>query len=352
LSFASGRASRGGVSVTHLHRGGDDPVRVLMVADLGVTAVPLEGPVSHFADVVVDRLWLRMRRGLDVDVLQEPWAALHAIAGSFASWSSSEYDLVVFVVDPPEVLADHEQRGLTAILQSVLMRLVLTTRVVLVALEPEDDAPRHRRATEFSSDLMAAARSPAVRLTMLQIPQGRAGSADAVARHLQIAIGIVAPLALAEIEVAEDFDSPFASSPALSRRLGHITEMARSAFGTDAAALNLADNGRLTTIACEGGDLGVQSLAGSLCDLTIGHDVLVVVSDTAAVPLLRGFRAVRARQPVRFYAGYPISAPGRPGLGALCVYDRAPHERDEFDFTMLRDLALLAEGELAEAGLH
>lgn len=344
-SSASGRTNRGAVSVTRLHRDGDDALRVLMVADVGVTAAPRDAATSHFADQVTDRLWLRMRRGFDVDVVQEPWGALRAIAASFASWTRSPYDLVVFVVDPAQMPGVREQRGFLATLQSVLMHLALSTRVVLVILESDEGSARHRRMTDFSTKLLDAVRSPSVRLSTMQIPQSQAGSADAIAQHLQLALRAVRPLILPLFD-----HTATVLDPQLSRRLTRITQTARSAFDTDIAAVSIAENGRLTTVACDGAERGTQSQEGSLCDLTIGSDDLVVVTDTWAEPDLQHHRAVKAADSIRFYAGHPMNAPGRPGFGALCVYDRKPHRRSEFDFTLLRDLALLAEGELADSG--
>jgi hypothetical protein len=52
---------------------------------------------------------------------------------------------------------------------------------------------------------------------------------------------------------------------------------------------------------------------------------------------------------LRFYAACPIrSSTGEP-IGVLCIWDLVPHARREFDFTFLRDFALLAEGELIAA---
>ena len=318
-------------------------MRVLMVADPGVTAVPHGGAASHFADVVVDRLWLRLRRGLEVDVLQEPWAALHAIARSFASWPLSPYDLVVFVVDPPETLGGLEQRSLAAVLQSVLMQLLRTTRVVLVALEQEDGSAR-RPTDALPPDLLGTLRVPSERLTVMRIRPGRDGSADAVAEHLQAAVAGTPPTASGDAGDA-------GTSAELDRRLAHITRMTRSVYDVDIAAVHVTEHDRLRTIACDGAERGERPQARSLGGLTLGQDRLVVVGDTSAVPALRTFPAVQAPRSIRFYAGHPISAPDRPGFAALCVYDRAPHERAEFDFAVLRDLALLVEGELTAAGL-
>lgn len=306
----AGAAGRRGFAATRLHRDGEGALRVLLVADAGTAPMLGEDAASRFADDVTDRLWLRLRRGLDVDLLHDTRAVLHAIAGSFTASPRTPYDLVAFVIDPPELLGSRERRGLIAILQSALMQVVTTTRVALIVLDREDGSSRHR-VLELGRELTDAARSSTVRLSVMQVRQGRGGSADAVAQHLQLAFTDTAPLL---------DDATGASS--LDRRLEHIVQLVRSAFDTDVAAVNLAERGTLTTIACDGAETGDQPLSGSLCDLTIGGEGLVVVADTFAVPALWSHRAVLAPRPIRFYAGFPISAPGRPGFGALCVYDR------------------------------
>jgi GAF domain-containing protein len=50
---------------------------------------------------------------------------------------------------------------------------------------------------------------------------------------------------------------------------------------------------------------------------------------------------------IRFYAGHPLRAPAGHRVGTLCVMDHRPRELGAADLEALRDLAALAEAELA-----
>ena len=46
---------------------------------------------------------------------------------------------------------------------------------------------------------------------------------------------------------------------------------------------------------------------------------------------------------MRFYAGYPLEAPGGERIGALCVIHREPRTFSSADAATLRSLALTAQ---------
>ena len=50
---------------------------------------------------------------------------------------------------------------------------------------------------------------------------------------------------------------------------------------------------------------------------------------------------------IRYYAGFPVDAPGGQRIGALCVFDTVPHAADDIDVELLRGLAQLVQDELA-----
>ena len=50
---------------------------------------------------------------------------------------------------------------------------------------------------------------------------------------------------------------------------------------------------------------------------------------------------------IRFYAGCPLVVPNGSKLGTLCLIDRVPRDLSEEDMALLRDLARMAEQELA-----
>jgi len=54
---------------------------------------------------------------------------------------------------------------------------------------------------------------------------------------------------------------------------------------------------------------------------------------------------------IRFYAGHPITAPGGEPIGTFCVFDDTPRDTAEFDEETLRELAAMAEAEIASLSL-
>ena len=81
------------------------------------------------------------------------------------------------------------------------------------------------------------------------------------------------------------------------------------------------------------------------CGVTVEHADGLMVSDLALDERFQSFDLV-ARGAVRFYAGYPVTAPGGEPIGALCVFDSQPRAAHDVDFAVLRHLARLVSDEL------
>ena len=81
-------------------------------------------------------------------------------------------------------------------------------------------------------------------------------------------------------------------------------------------------------------------------------DDLLVVPDATLDPRFADNPMVLGDDHIRFYAGHVVrEATGLP-IGALCVVDRVPRELSERDRAVLRDLAAMAEEELARGSHH
>lgn len=126
-------------------------------------------------------------------------------------------------------------------------------------------------------------------------------------------------------------------------RFSRITRLAITLFGVTNSAVNLVDRDRVWSRALAGpGDRTVPR-DRSLCNVTITQDQVFVVPDIPA-----DARAAAIAGPeASFYAGFPLYAPGGERVGALCVYDPQPRSFSAHDETTLRDLAALAQQELA-----
>ncbi len=125
-------------------------------------------------------------------------------------------------------------------------------------------------------------------------------------------------------------------------RFDLIVRRAQQYFGVKSAAFTLIDEDRQWNKSTVGFDESEIPLADSFCATTIRAARPFVVMDS-----LLDHRAP-AGTPFRFYAGYPVESPDGSRIGALCVFDPEPHEVTDFDVTVLRDLALLVQDELAE----
>ena len=127
-----------------------------------------------------------------------------------------------------------------------------------------------------------------------------------------------------------------------------IVEMARDMLGVDSASLNLIDRDRQWTKAAAGLDARDVPRDDAVCNTTIQTPGVYVVEDMDADPAYAHSSWREAQGHVRFYAGYPLEAPGGERVGALCVMDRSPRHFTRSETAMLRDLALRAQAVLWE----
>jgi hypothetical protein len=128
----------------------------------------------------------------------------------------------------------------------------------------------------------------------------------------------------------------------------NLVESARRAFGTEVALLSVLDDDRQWHLATAGLAPADIPPTSSFCGTTIQTDNGLIIPDTLDDPRFRDSPVVTAGPKVRFYAGFPIEAPGGERLGALCVIDPQPRRRqsDLADIALLRELALQVQREL------
>jgi hypothetical protein len=132
-------------------------------------------------------------------------------------------------------------------------------------------------------------------------------------------------------------DSP--PDPSVDR----IVTMARDMLGVDAASLNFIDHDRMWSKATAGIAVGEVPRDATICDVTIRTPGVHVIEDVRADPEFRNAAWLASREGIRFYAGYPLEAPGGERVGALCVVDREPRTFTAADAATLRSLALAAQ---------
>lgn len=134
-------------------------------------------------------------------------------------------------------------------------------------------------------------------------------------------------------------------------RFDRLTRLAKRLFGVPIALVSLVDEDRNWFKSCQGLGVSETSRDISFCGHAILGDDIFLVSDAALDDRFRDNPLVTNEPYIRFYAGYPLTVATGSKLGTLCVIDREPREFSEDDLALLRDLARMAEQELAAVQL-
>lgn len=134
-------------------------------------------------------------------------------------------------------------------------------------------------------------------------------------------------------------------------RFDRVTRLAKRLFGTKIALVSLVDADRQWFKSCQGLNATETGRDISFCGHAIlGNDVLVV-NDTHIDERFSDNPLVTEDPSIRFYAGYPLSAPNGQKIGTLCIIDSEAREMPEEDLQLLRELGQMVEEELAVASV-
>lgn len=132
-------------------------------------------------------------------------------------------------------------------------------------------------------------------------------------------------------------------------RFDRVTRLARRLFDVDEALVNLIDRERQWTKSTSLGPQGNGNVVPrdeSFCTTAILHPEGIVVEDATLDDRFKHNPNVTGTDHVRFYAGWPLAAPGGQRVGTLCLVDSRPRQLSGIDRELLRDLALWVEKEL------
>lgn len=353
---------RGRFTVTRLHRRGASPERVLVIgSQIALGSDRRHRDAVALSDLLADRLWLRSRRGVDLDVLWELRPVLRAVRGGLSAWRLWRYDAVVVVAParlsglPPRL----RMLGVLRLLRSVIRELAAASHVLVVTLEPRTAARRwahHHTGSAFAPGLrIEGSGSPLV--DALTVPDDPAIGADMIAgRLIDVLGGVTAPSrsapesrGTAEEQGRQRAVDALAVSPDLTSRLRQIAVMARNTFETEFAEIDVVGGGRQHTLAAAGLPSPDLPRPLSLGAKAIRSDGVTVIED-AVLAFGRDGTPEADGRPIRFYAAYPLESLEGYRIGVLCVFDTVAVPEAEVDVEALRDLALLAEAELLHHG--
>jgi diguanylate cyclase (GGDEF)-like protein len=130
-------------------------------------------------------------------------------------------------------------------------------------------------------------------------------------------------------------------------RFDRITRLAQRVFKTEAAQVTLLDRERLWFKSSQGFGGEEAKREETFCAHAILDPGTTVVPDARLDERFADNPHVLGAPGVRFYAGHPIQSPDGEPVGTLCVFDGSPRVESEFDGETLRELAAMAEAEIA-----
>ncbi len=139
------------------------------------------------------------------------------------------------------------------------------------------------------------------------------------------------------------------SSP--EERFDRLTRLAKRLFGVPIALVSLVDSDRQWFKSCVGLDATETPRDISFCGHAILGDDIFMIADATLDERFHDNPLVVNEPHIRFYAGCPLKVANGSRLGTLCIIDRDPRVFDEDDVALLRDLARMAEQELAAVQL-
>jgi len=134
-------------------------------------------------------------------------------------------------------------------------------------------------------------------------------------------------------------------------RFDRVTRLAKQVFATPIALVSLVDQDRQWFKSRQGLDATETPRDISFCGHAILDDKIMVVNNAAEDQRFCDNPLVTCDPNIRFYAGYPLSAPDGSRVGTLCVIDRQPRKISNEQLQLLRELGRMIEEELVAANM-
>ena len=138
---------------------------------------------------------------------------------------------------------------------------------------------------------------------------------------------------------------------AAEERFDRLTRLAKRLFNVPIALVSLVDENRQWFKSCMGLRASETGRDISFCGHAILGDDLFVIPNALEDESFRDNPLVTSEPYIRFYAGYPLKHINGQKLGILCLIDTEPRQLSPEDVEDFKDLALMAERELAAVEL-
>lgn len=130
-------------------------------------------------------------------------------------------------------------------------------------------------------------------------------------------------------------------------RFDRLTRLARRLFDVPIALVSLVDSNRQWFKSCQGLAATETPRDVSFCAHAILGDQILMIPDAGSDERFHDNPLVIGEPKIRFYAGCPLKVGNGSNIGTLCLLDTRPRVLDAEDRGLLRDLASMAEREIA-----
>ena len=130
-------------------------------------------------------------------------------------------------------------------------------------------------------------------------------------------------------------------------RFDRLTRLAKRMFGVPISLVTLVDGDRQWFKSRQGLEATETPRNISFCGHAILGDDAFVVENALKDDRFSDNPLVADDPNIRFYAGHPLSVAEGGNMGTLCLIDVEPREFSEEDRQLLKDLAVMAEREIA-----
>lgn len=130
-------------------------------------------------------------------------------------------------------------------------------------------------------------------------------------------------------------------------RFDRLTRLARRLFDVPIALVSLVDSNRQWFKSCQGLTLTETPRDVSFCAHAILSDQILMIPDAGSDERFQDNPLVTGEPRIRFYAGCPLKVGNGSNVGTLCLLDTRPRVLDAEERGLLRDLASMAEQEIA-----
>ncbi|PYY88725.1 GGDEF domain-containing protein [Pseudomonas sp. TKO26] len=130
-------------------------------------------------------------------------------------------------------------------------------------------------------------------------------------------------------------------------RFDRLTRLAKRLFNVPIALVSLVDSDRQWFKSSVGLNATETARDISFCGHAILGDQIFTVRDAELDERFHDNPLVIGEPGIRFYAGCPLTVSNGSALGTLCLIDVKPRDLDDEERALLRDLARMAEQELA-----